>query len=53
VRLAGPDLRGASIRGLLAGLTLRGIRDDSNAGRDVDTWRDVAAAEALLKPPTK
>ena len=51
VRRAGADVRGARMRDLLAGLRLRGIRDDSNAGRDVDTWPDVAAAEALLAAP--
>ena len=52
VRSAGTGVRGARMRDLLAGLTLRGIRDDSNAGRDVDTWQDVAATEALLGRPT-
>jgi molybdopterin-guanine dinucleotide biosynthesis protein A len=52
VRRAGADVRGARMRDLLAGLRLRGIRDDSNAGKDVDTWQDVAATEALLAPPT-
>ncbi|TFB47316.1 NTP transferase domain-containing protein, partial [Cryobacterium tagatosivorans] len=51
VRLTGVEVRGASMRGLLGGLTLRGIRDESNAGRDVDTWQDVAETEAILNPP--
>ena len=49
---AGADARGARMRDLLAGLRLRGIRDESNAGTDVDTWQDVAATEALLASPT-
>lgn len=51
VRRAGADVRGGRMRDLLAGLRLRGIRDDSNAGTDVDTWQDVAATEALLASP--
>ncbi|MEO6201310.1 MAG: hypothetical protein ABIX44_09120, partial [Cryobacterium sp.] len=48
---AGTDARGGRMRDLLSGLRLRGIRDDSNAGRDVDTWQDVAATDAILSAP--
>ncbi|SDK87557.1 Molybdopterin-guanine dinucleotide biosynthesis protein A [Cryobacterium psychrotolerans] len=51
VRRAGADVRGARMRDLLAGFRLRGIRDDSNAGKDVDTWQAVAATEVLLASP--
>lgn len=40
--------RGASVRNLLAGLTLRGILDETGVGRDVDTWDDVSRTTALL-----
>lgn len=53
VRLAGAGARGGRMRDLLSGLRLRGILDDSNAGRDVDTWQDVAATEAILNPPAR
>lgn len=41
VHRLGPRAHGASMRQLLAGLTLRGIRDENGAARDVDTWQDV------------
>jgi molybdopterin-guanine dinucleotide biosynthesis protein A len=46
----GSAARGASVRQLLAGLSLRGIRDAGHAGRDVDTWQDVQQSAALLTP---
>jgi len=49
VRRLGPDADGASVRNLLAGLTLVGIRDDAGAGSDVDTWEDAAASTARLE----
>ena len=49
----GADAHGASMRGLLGPLELRGLRDDSDVGRDVDTWQDVETSSALLQssPP--
>ena len=44
----GGDLRGASIRSLLAGLTLRGIPDRIGSSQDVDTWQDVEASTLRL-----
>jgi molybdopterin-guanine dinucleotide biosynthesis protein A len=44
----GPDARGASMRDLLAPLSLRGLRDDAGAGSDVDTWQDVERSTTLL-----
>ena len=49
-RRMGTAARGASVQGLLGGLTLRGIRDTTGAGRDVDTWQDVSRSTALLNP---
>jgi hypothetical protein len=45
----GGELRGASIRSLLAGLKLNGIRDLAGRGRDVDTWQDVEASALLMR----
>ncbi|TFC08969.1 molybdopterin-guanine dinucleotide biosynthesis protein [Cryobacterium algoritolerans] len=50
VRRLGSEARDASVRQLLAGFTLRGIRDGERAGRDVDTWQDVLQSTALLNP---
>ncbi|TFD74003.1 molybdopterin-guanine dinucleotide biosynthesis protein [Cryobacterium fucosi] len=50
VRRLGSEARGASVRQLLSGLSLRGIRDTERAGRDVDTWQDVLQSTALLNP---
>ncbi|MCY7290435.1 MAG: hypothetical protein LH624_19895, partial [Cryobacterium sp.] len=49
----GADARGASMRALLAPLTLQGRHDRAGAGRDVDTWQDVEWSSALLNsnPP--
>ena len=49
----GADAHGASMRGLLGPLELRGVHDHSDAGRDVDTWQDVETSSALLQsnPP--
>ena len=44
----GSDLRGASIRSVLAGLALRGIPDRTGSGQDVDTWQDVHASTLRL-----
>jgi molybdopterin-guanine dinucleotide biosynthesis protein A len=44
----GADAHGASMRGLLAPLSLRGLQDQAGAGRDVDTWQDVDRSSALL-----
>ncbi|TFC91537.1 molybdopterin-guanine dinucleotide biosynthesis protein [Cryobacterium sinapicolor] len=44
----GADAHGASMHGLLATLTLRGVRDLAGAGSDVDTWQDVERSSALL-----
>ncbi|KGJ77504.1 hypothetical protein GY21_07705 [Cryobacterium roopkundense] len=41
-------VQGASMRQLLGGLTLRGIRDEAGAARDVDTWQDVLDSTARL-----
>ncbi len=48
VRRLGSEARGASVRQLVQGLSLRGIRDAGHAGRDVDTWQDVEQSTALL-----
>jgi molybdopterin-guanine dinucleotide biosynthesis protein A len=48
VRRLGSGAHGASVRDLLAGLALRGIRDDAGAGNDVDTWADAARSTARL-----
>jgi hypothetical protein len=45
----GGELRGASIRSLLAGLKLNRIRDLAGRGRDVDTWQDVEASALLMR----
>ncbi len=50
VRRLGSETRGASVRQLLSGFSLRGIRDPGQAGRDVDTWQDVRESTALLNP---
>lgn len=50
VRRLGSEARGASVRQLLSGLSLRGIPDAERAGRDVDTWQDVQESTALLNP---
>ncbi|WP_166790849.1 molybdenum cofactor guanylyltransferase [Cryobacterium mannosilyticum] len=50
VRRLGSEARGASVRQLLSGFSLRGIRDPGQAGRDVDTWQDVRESTALLNP---
>jgi len=50
VRRLGSEARGASVRQLLTGLSLRGIRDAGHAGSDVDTWQDVEQSTALLTP---
>ncbi|WP_198411945.1 molybdenum cofactor guanylyltransferase [Cryobacterium sp. TMT1-19] len=44
----GADAHGASMRGLLAPLELRGVRDQNGEGSDVDTWQDVERSSALL-----
>ena len=44
----GADAHGASMRALLAPLTLRGVNDADGAGSDVDTWQDVERTSALL-----
>lgn len=44
----GAGAHGASMRGLLAPLELRGVRDQTGAGSDVDTWQDVQRSSALL-----
>ncbi|HSP53270.1 MAG TPA: NTP transferase domain-containing protein [Cryobacterium sp.] len=44
----GADAHGASMRGLLASLELRGVHDPAGAGSDVDTWQDVERSSALL-----
>lgn len=50
MRRLGSEARGASVRQLLSGFSLRGIRDAGQAGRDVDTWQDVRESTALLNP---
>ncbi|MBG6059871.1 molybdopterin-guanine dinucleotide biosynthesis protein A [Cryobacterium sp. MP_M5] len=50
MRRLGSEARGASMRQLLSGFSLRGIRDPGQAGRDVDTWQDVRESTALLNP---
>ncbi|WP_104083228.1 molybdenum cofactor guanylyltransferase [Cryobacterium sp. Y11] len=44
----GDHVAGASMRQLLAGLTLLGVLDESGAGVDVDTWQDVESSTARL-----
>ncbi|WP_258726336.1 molybdenum cofactor guanylyltransferase [Cellulomonas sp. NS3] len=47
----GPDgVRGASVRALLAPLTLTRVPDDSSAAADVDTWEDVRALDGVVPP---
>jgi len=48
VNRLGTDAHGASMRQLLRGLTLRGIRDEDGAAQDVDTWQDVLESTARL-----
>ncbi|TFC24946.1 molybdopterin-guanine dinucleotide biosynthesis protein [Cryobacterium sp. MDB1-18-2] len=48
----GPAANGASMRALLSGLRLVGVRDDSGSSRDVDTWQDVEWSTALLSGPS-
>ena len=48
VQRIGTEARGASVRSLLGDLALRGIRDETGAGSDVDTWQDVARSTALV-----
>ena len=44
----GDRVDGASMRQLLAGLHLDGLRDESEVGTDVDTWQDVESSTARL-----
>jgi molybdopterin-guanine dinucleotide biosynthesis protein A len=44
----GDRVDGASMRQLLTGLQLEGLRDDSGAGIDVDTWQDVTSSTVRL-----
>ena len=44
----GDRVDGASMRQLLAGVQLAGLRDDSGAGIDVDTWQDVKSSTVRL-----
>ena len=44
----GAAAHGASMRALLAPLTLRGVTDEGGTGTDVDTWQDVERSSALL-----
>ena len=44
----GDRVDGASMRQLLAGLQLEGLRDDYGAGVDVDTWQDVQSSTVRL-----
>lgn len=42
------EVRGASVRRLVAGLHLRDVPDPGGAGEDVDTWADAARVGAAL-----
>ncbi|MGW6129156.1 molybdenum cofactor guanylyltransferase [Cellulomonas sp. NPDC055163] len=44
----GGTVRGASVRALLAPLTLARVPDDASAAADVDTWDDVRAFDGVI-----
>ncbi|MBC7441692.1 MAG: NTP transferase domain-containing protein [Ramlibacter sp.] len=48
----GAGAHGASMRDLLAPLTLHGLPDPAGAGSDVDTWQDVERSSLLLLTAT-
>lgn len=43
-------VRGASVRALLAPLTLTRVPDDASSAADVDTWDDVRALDGVAPP---
>lgn len=50
---AGPGVRDASVRRLVAELDLVDVADMWGYGRDADTWRDVAVLDTLLQEETR